>query len=402
MQIEFPPLFLWGAAISSYQTEGQNYNSDWALWEKKFNLEAAGKTTNHYNLFEKDFASAKELNLKTLRISLEWSRLCPSQNNFAQEEFSHYKNVLNSLNGLEILPIVTLHHFTNPVWFAQKDGWQNSGNVDFFLRYLKKTVEYFKHDVKYWLIFNEPLVYVYNGFVRGNWPPGIKSISQARKVLSHIVSAYKTGYQEIKNIYRQSSLACEVSFAKHIRYFCACPSFNLGQNFISSFARHKMFNHGLLEELCSARCVDFIALNYYCKEYVQFKGIIGQECSHSHKERKNYLGWHVYPQGLHKLLISVKKWDLPVFVMENGTAESENLFYEDYLRTHILSVYKALQAGVKVKGYLWWSLLDNFEWDKGFGPRFGLIEVNYQTFERRIKPFAYNYAKICRENKVDI
>jgi beta-glucosidase len=149
--------------------------------------------------------------------------------------------------------------------------------------------------------------------------------------------------------------------------------------------------------------LDFIALNYYCKEYTKFKGLLGDECSHDfHKERKNYLGWHVYPQGLYRILISLNKFSLPILVTENGTAEDKQHFYEDYMMTHLKSLGQAIQKGVNVIGYLWWSLIDNFEWDKGFGPRFGLAEVDYTSFERKIRPFAYKYAKICKENKLEI
>ncbi|MFA6281949.1 MAG: family 1 glycosylhydrolase, partial [Candidatus Omnitrophota bacterium] len=293
--------------------------------------------------------------------------------------------------------------FTNPIWFSQSGGWLLSKNIDYFLEYLKVAVNALRHDVHYWCVINEPMVYLYNGFIAGIWPPGIKSVKLAKKVLNNIISAYRDGYQEIKNIYKQEGLECNVSFAKHVRKFAACPKFNFGQNFISTLLRDKIFNIDLLDYLSGKHCLDSIDINYYCKEYVKFNGPLGSECCHPHhKERKNFLGWNAYPQGLYEFLKRFQKYKLPIFITENGTAENNDSLYQEYLLSHLNSVARAVSEGIDIKGYFWWSLIDNFEWDKGFSPRFGLIEVDYNNFKRKIKPFAYTYAKICKDNKITI
>ncbi|MDP2923676.1 MAG: family 1 glycosylhydrolase [Candidatus Omnitrophota bacterium] len=401
--MDFPSSFLWGAALSSYQTEGENFNTDWYLWEKKRELEPAARASNHYHLFENDFELAKELNFNCLRLSVEWARICPRYHIYSEKEFGHYKEVIGTLLSLNLKPIVNLHHFTNPIWFSERGGWLSSKNIDFFLHYLKKVVESFKTEVEYWLIFNEPLVYIYNSFVLGIWPPGRRSLIEAKKVLDNIISAYRVGYQEIKNIYSGNSTTAKVSFSKHMRIFSPCPTFNTGLNNFSAFLRDGIFNFRILDHLCKKGYLDFIAMNYYCKEYVKFKGLFGVGCDHGyHQERKNYLNWYVYPKGLYEFLIRLKRYNLPIIIMENGTAEKQNILYEDYLISHLKSVAKAISAGVNVQGYLWWSLIDNFEWHEGFGPRFGLIEVNYRDFSRKIRPFALTYAKICKENRLEI
>lgn len=402
-KVDFPSSFLWGAAISSYQTEGANYNSDWYLWEKKRNIQEAAHSANHYELFSRDFKLAKELNLGAIRLSFEWARINPKPGVYLEEEINHYKEVIQTLKILGLKPFVTLHHFTNPIWFADSGGFQSSKNIDCFLGYLKRIVEEFKNDVQYWLIFNEPLVYVYNGYICGIWPPGIKSVSTASKVLRNITSAYIDGYKEIKNIYKEENIASYVSVVNHIRKFSPCPSFNFGQNSISACLKDKISNFDIIDNLSKKACLDYLAVNYYCKEYVKFKGLIGCECPHQfHKERRNYLGWYIYPQGLYELLKKLKGYNLPIYVMENGTAETEDYLYKEYLFSHLKCVAQAISEGIDIKGYFWWSLIDNFEWDKGFAPRFGLIDINYDTFERRIKPFAYAYAKICKENRIEI
>jgi len=403
MQVEFPSSFLWGAAISSYQCEGGNYNCDWHSWEKEKGLEQAGLACDHYRLFEEDFRLAKELNLNALRFSVEWARICPHVSEFLQQELEHYCRVADSLCKLDIKPIVTLHHFTNPSWFSQSRGWVHSSNVEFFLAYLRRVVESLKDKVDTWIIFNEPLVYIYNGFIQGIWPPGEKSLRAAAKVLDNIKSAYVAGYQEIKRIYRGSGIEPKVSIAKNIRVFSGCPDLGFALNSLSAFARSRSFNFWILDYFYRKSCLHFVALNYYCREYTKFKGLLGRECRHkNHKQRRNYLGWSVYPQGFYDILVKLKKFGLPVIVTENGTAEDQDYFYENFLTGHLRSLAKAFSDGVDIAGYLWWSLLDNFEWDKGFGPRFGLIEVDYSDFKRRVKPFAHTYAEVCRHNRVNI
>jgi beta-glucosidase len=149
--------------------------------------------------------------------------------------------------------------------------------------------------------------------------------------------------------------------------------------------------------------MDFIGINYYCKEYVQFDGFTGRECEHTnHRERRNHPGWYVYSQGLYELLLDLNKFGLPIIVTENGSAEEKNADYSEYLNTHLHALARALHEGVDIRGYLWWALMDNFEWDKGFAERFGLLNVDYSTLERSVRPFALEYAKIASHNKVEI
>jgi beta-glucosidase len=286
MQIELPSSFLWGAAISSYQTEGKNFNTDWCLWEKERKLEEAGIACNHYYLFKKDFELARQLNLNCLRFSLEWARVCPEPGVYLDQELEHYKEVVATLLKFNLKPIATLHHFTNPIWFVKKGGWLSSENIDFFLEYLKRTVEALKDKIEYWLIINEPLVYIYNSFVLGIWPPGVKSLNDALRVLKNIISAYIVGYEEIKMIY--SDTPVQISLAKHLRTFSACPKYNFGLNSLSAYLRDRAFNLYLLDYLKKKDRLDFIAINYYCKENVRFKGLMGEECKHDFSnERKN-------------------------------------------------------------------------------------------------------------------
>lgn len=403
MLIQFPSSFLWGAAISSYQCEGQNFNSDWSLWEKQRGLDEAGKACDHYNRFQEDSQIAKQLNLNSFRFSIEWSRVCPRKGRFSQEAIEHYKQVLDALAQQGIKPVVTLHHFTNPIWFSDSGGWVNKDNIIDFIFYLKKIVDELKDKVDTWIIFNEPLVYLYKGFIEGAWPPGKKSLFGAKKVIDNITEAYCTGYRDIKHIYKGIDKQVRVSIAKNLRVFRPCCRGIKALNSIVANLRNRYFNFWLLNKLYKSGCLDFIGVNYYCCEYDAFKGILGSECGHkTHQVKQNYLGWNIDAEGFYEVLIALKKFDLPVIITENGTAENKNSCYEEFLYTHLKALARAQSKGVKIQGYMWWSLLDNFEWDKGFGPRFGLVYVNYDTMQRSIKPFAYDYAKIAKKNAINI
>ena len=191
--------------------------------------------------------------------------------------------------------------------------------------------------------------------------------------------------------------------AKSLRIFSPSPGPNFILNSLTAGLRSYLFNFRILNYLTKKKALDFIGLNYYCREFSKFKGLVGQESDYKPKgQRQNYLGWNVYSQGFYKLLKRLKRYNLPIIITENGTAESQDSFYEDFLINHLKNLARAIKDGVDIRGYMWWSLMDNFEWDKGFGPRFGLTEIDYSTFERKLKPFAYTYGKICKNRKIEI
>ncbi len=394
---------MWGSSISAYQTEGNNFNSDWYLWEKEHNLEEAGECTNHYYVFPEDFSLARYLGHNALRFSIEWSRICPTPNSFDEEQLKHYLEVLCELENNSITPIVCLHHFTNPLWFTKNGGWLRPSSVDYFVRYTDVILKNIGRKVKFWITFNEPLVYLYNGFLTGRWPPGLKSYSGIKKALKNIIKAHSICYHLIKKFYDDEEV--KVSITKHLRFFSPCPFRNWGQNSFYSFVRDGVFNWAVINYLYKRKLIDFLGVNYYCQEFVRGGGsvLFGRACEASHhKGERNKMNWFVFPEGLYRILIRLRRYALPVIITENGTADRDNLDYERFLKRHLASVAQAIQEGVDVRGYLWWSLLDNFEWHKGFGYRFGLIEVDYRTFSRRIKPFALTYKKICQCNAIDI
>jgi len=398
MKLKFPPGFLWGAATSAHQVEGGNFN-DWTEWEKK-NAERlakkargywqkwqqekfpemfepanyiSGRAADHYHLYEKDFDIAKSLSHNAHRFSIEWSRLEPAEGKFNQKEIEHYRQVLLALKDRGIEPFVSLYHWTLPIWFTKKGGWLNKNSPYYFNRFVKIVGENLFNQVKFWITLNEPMVYASASYFKGAWPPQKKNIFKYFKVLSSLVKAHQLAYRSLRLI----DLGCQVGIAKNYIYFKNNP--------LAGY----LWNSYFLNKIKEGQ--DFIGLNYYF--YFQFL-----------KKRNlpvSDINWQIYPQGVYSILKKLKKYQKPIYITENGLADKKDEQRAKFIKDHLYWIHKAIEEGVDVRGYLHWSLLDNFEWDKGFWPRFGLVEVDYKTLERKIRPSAYQYAKICKENTLE-
>lgn len=405
--IEFPKDFFWGAATSAYQVEGNNLNCDWWEWEKEVGLkETSGLACRHYELYKPDFDLAKLLNHNAHRLSIEWSRIEPQEGIFREKELEHYRQVIVSLRERNIEPIVTLHHFTNPLWFVSKGGWQIKETADYFLRYVEKVTDVLCNKVNFWITINEPMVYVYHSFVLGIWPPQQKSFLKAKKVRDNLAIAHIKAYRIIHDIYKKRNLSPPlVSIAQNMQAFVPCsPSL---KNKFATYLRERFFNSEFIERLLSTKTLDFVGINYYTRSLVDverwgFRNLALDVCHKNHHPlKKNSLGWDIYPEGLYKLLLRFKKYNLPIFITENGICtEDDNLRWE-FIVEHLKNIYLVMKEGTQVLGYIYWSLLDNFEWDKGFSPRFGLIAVDYLNFKRTIRESAKKFSLVCKTGRLD-
>lgn len=399
--MKFPRGFLWGAATSAYQVEGENTNADWWHWEKAAGKENSGMSSYHYKFYEQDFDLAKSLNHNAHRLSIEWSRIEPEEGKFSENELKHYIDVILSLRARNIEPLVTLHHFTNPLWLAKLGGWENKRSSSYFLRYCDFVVNALAKHVRYWITINEPMVYIYHAYILGVWPPQVKSYIRAKIVEDRLVSAHIKTYRLIHGIYKKLNiLPPSISIAQNMQAFLPCkPNF---KNRFAAYLRSKWYNFGFLDKINRHKTMDFIGVNYYSRQLVELKkwGIANlamDTCENNHHPvKKNSLGWDIYPEGLYELLISLKKYHLPIIIAENGICTPNDNLRWEYIYAHLKNISLAIEKGVNVKGYLYWSLLDNFEWDKGFGPRFGLVEIDYNTYKRTVRESAKKFAQICK------
>lgn len=399
---EFPKDFLWGAATSAYQVEGDNLNSDWWEWEKRVGLkEPSGQACRHYELYREDFDLAKNLNHNTHRLSIEWARVEPQEGQFSSREIGHYRDVILALRERSLEPIVTLHHFTNPLWLANLGAFSNKKADKYFLRYVEEIVGALCDQVRFWVTINEPMVYVYHAYILGIWPPQEKSLLKARLVTNNLVSAHIQAYRLIHSIYKERNLSSPmVSIAKNIQAFEPCTPTPI--NKFAVYLRNRLFNLAFLRQLIRCGALDFIGINYYTRSVVELRGLgmrnlLLDVCQGQHsKLKKNSLGWDIYPQGLYKMLLSLKRFGLPIFILENGICTEDDNLRWDFISEHLRQIKLAMEEGVSLLGYIYWSLLDNYEWDKGFSPRFGLLEVDYHTYKRNIRDSARSFAQVCK------
>ncbi len=401
MVIQFPKDFLWGAATAAYQVEGGNDRADWWRWEKSAGKEHSGEACRHYELYELDFELAKGLHHNAHRISIEWSRVEPEEGKFSEAALRHYAEVMRALRTRGIEPVVTLHHFTNPVWLADLGGWTDKRSIGYFSRFAGRVVRALAPHVRFWITINEPTIYFSHAYMLGVWPPQERSFWKGIRVKDHLSEAHIQVYRMIHRLYKELELPKpSVSISQHMQAFVPCgPGI---RNQWAASLRHKLFNLELIEKFIRHKALDFIGLNYYSRQRVEARGwgwrsFLTDVCQHDdHPLKKNSLGWDIYPEGLRDLLLGLKKYQLPVMITENGICTSHDEERWAFIQGHLESVHAALQAGVPVTGYLYWSLLDNFEWDKGFGPRFGLIEVDYGTQKRTVRESAKQFAEVCR------
>ncbi|MFA7169442.1 MAG: family 1 glycosylhydrolase [Candidatus Paceibacterota bacterium] len=386
---KFPEGFLWGAACSSYQVEGGIDNCNWS---KDF---PAGKACDFWNRYEEYFDVAEKLNQNVHRLSLEWSRIEPEEGKFNREAIEHYKKMLITLRKRGIKTMVTLWHFTSPIWFSEKGDWANFESPVYFQRFTAFVVKELNDYVDFWVTINEPGIFASHGYVIGKFPPRQKfKIISCARAFWNLARAHKKAYRAIKatDSKAQIGMAENYSFAEAL-YGDPLSRFIVR---VWDFARNRMFFEYTKKEQ------DFIGVNYYFHERITWDVKYPFVNIKNVNKTVSDLGTEIYPRGIYKVLKNFQKYNLPVYITENGLADKDDQFRKDFIEQHLKWIHKAISEGVDVKCYLYWSLLDNFEWADGYEPRFGLVEMDYGNESYKIRSSALEYAKICKNNKLTI
>ena len=424
----FPDGFLWGAATSAHQVEGDNRHNDWWRFEQLPGKIAGGATSGpacrHYQRFDSDFALAAGDGHHAHRLSLEWSRIEPERGRFDAAEVAHYHAVFASLRGHGLRPIVTLHHFTNPLWIADRGGWEHRDTVDRFCEFVRFCAREFGGEVDWWCTVNEPEVFAFRGWSEGVWPPGKRDEGAALVVIAHQLEAHGRAYRILHHEDRQDAdgdgRAAIVGFAKHHPQLEPDrPWFPLDR--LRAHFENRVFNDAVEEATVTgeirlsipgakavrrtvpelARSLDYIGLNYYTRWKVRMFA------PDPHVARRGApltdLKWEIYPRGFEEALVRVGRLGVPVLVTENGFADRADAFRPRALVAYLLHLGRAVERGANAVGYLHWSLMDNFEWADGYRGRFGLYRVDFQDPARtRVRTRSADlYARIARANAID-
>lgn len=404
--LEFPEGFLWGAATSAHQVEGNNISSDWWEWEQKTQPEQkrSGQACDQYNRYEEDFNLINKLGHNAHRLSLEWSRIEPEEGIFNQEAIDHYKAELKSLKDRGLTVMLTLNHFTLPLWLAKKGGWENWRAPHYFEKFVKKIVPEIKDYVDLWITINEPGLYAWMAYLGGDeageFPPAKKSNLAAIKANWNFIRAHKKAYNAIHKI----DLNARVGMSQNVQSFTAYHKHSIREQ-LGVVISDLIANH--LFYIFTKGSHDFLGINYYFHRRFGHEGGILPKPEDVTAYTKKYAktndvsdtGWEIFPEGIFNVLTDMAD-DLPIYITECGIAATNDDRRIRFLMQYLQEVYKAIEAGVKVKGFFYWSLIDNFEWHRGFEPKFGLVEVDYKTQERKIKPSALVYADIIKNNGI--
>jgi beta-glucosidase len=397
---DFPADFYWGASTSAYQIEGSIENNNWELWLENHSIVESekykrvrpeymsdenyrdacnpdnyinGKACDSFNKYKEDVKILKDLGLNSYRFSVEWSRIEPEKGKFSQEGIQYYKDLVKELKSNDIEPFLTCWHWPVPLWLEEEGGLLSKNIPEYFESYVEFLVENLGEDVKYWITINEPMSVSSASYLIGEWPPQKKNPILYYKVINNLVKMHKVGYLAIKE-YDED---LEVSIAKQNPYFEAYNN-NPINKIVAKAARY-FYNFMFLDRVKDY--LDYIGLNYYFHYRIGVFGIKNKE------KPLSDMGQWMDPKGIYYPLKELKdRYELPVYITENGVADREDQYRVWWLDETVEAMREALGYGVDLRGYMHWSLLDNFEWSNGYWPRFGLV-----TRDREIKGSGYYY-----------
>lgn len=395
-----------GVATAATQIEGGDTNNSWYEWAQEKDHIIDGTTplraNEHYKRYKEDIDLMKDLSIECYRFSIEWSRIEPEEGKFNLEAINHYIDEIKSLKEKNIEVLVTLHHFSNPLWFEEMGAFKSKKSIFFFTRYAMYVVQALKDYANEFITINEPNVYATNGYFFGIWPSGEKSFFSAVKVMKNLAKCHISSYNAIHKIIPNA----RVGFANHLAIFSPLREKSLYDK-ITCFLVAKFFQGALTDAmalgkfrfpfcfLSSKRGVyyDFIGINYYTR-----RAISGFNTTFFKNTAKNDLGWEIYPEGLGIIADEqYKKYKKEIYITENGTCDKEDAFRSKYIYDHLKEVSKR----DFIKKYFYWTFMDNFEWAEGESAPFGIVKCDFPTQKRKIRKSGYFYKEIIDKKEVN-
>lgn len=409
----FPKGFYWGAATAGHQVEGQNVNSDsWLLENMQPTLfdVPSGDACNHYQLFDQDIALLADLGLNTFRFSVEWSRVEPVEGMFSLAEIDHYRQVLTSCQRYGLNAMVTFNHFTTPRWFAALGGWENPSSEKLFARYCKTVAQHLGSYMTFATTLNEPNLTQLLFGIPGLLPTKLgtsldQEIIHKAGILAgtghfsawvfgdfeHIhkglLHGHRVGYEAIKSVCPNLPVGLSLAITDDQA---------VGEDALPMLAQKRRLAYEPWFELAQ-KYADFMGVQTYSRARIGAQGLLPPQPGVPLTD----MGYEYYPQALEATIrYTHEHLKLPIYVTENGISTTDDTRRIAYIQTALQGVAACLRDGIDVRGYIHWSLLDNFEWLEGYSQRFGLVSVDLETFRRHLKPSATYLGDIARSNSI--
>jgi beta-glucosidase len=375
--VSFPNGFQWGTATAAHQIEGGNVNNDW--WEFEHDptsgcVDRSGDACDSFHRYPEDIALVAALGLTFYRFSLEWSRIEPEAGEFSRSALDHYRRMLATCREHGLVPMVTYHHFTHPRWLASAGTWEAPQAVDRFARYCERVTAHLGDLIGMAGTINEPNVVATMGWRHGIFPPRVRDRDRRAKVNDALVAAHRAAVEAIRSGPGEFPVGLTLSMTD----FQTQPG---GEEWVERIRRP---SEDVYLEATSGD--DFIGVQTYTRARVGPEGNLGPEPG----VPTTQMGYEFYPEALEGTIRRawLKTGGLPVLVTENGIGTDDDEARIEYVARALAGVRRCLDDGIDVRGYTYWSLLDNFEWVLGYGPTFGIVEVDSESFERRPKPSA--------------
>lgn len=426
--VHFPKNFLWGTATSSHQAEGRNTNNNWAAWEQEpgriLGDVKAGLACDWWSgRWKEDLDRAAMAFQNAHRFSLEWSRIQPRRDRWDESALDQYREIAKGMLERKITPLITLHHFTDPLWMFEQDenehtrwngGWERDDAPQLFAEYVRKAVTALKEYCSLWVTINEPNVYLSSGWITGEFPPGKNDSQMAFRVAANLIRGHALAYQIIHELQPNA----QVGIAHHYRNFVPNTSWSPLDKFVARTI-FRSFNHSFLDTLVNGRLdmlgksagipeaigtMDYVGVNYYSNNRIAFTlnpKAMFMKLSYPKDALLSPTGFLAHePAGMYEALKWAKAYGKPMYITENGVEDAADTLRPRYLIEHLMYVWRAVNYVWPVRGYFHWSLVDNFEWERAWTQRFGLWGLDPLTQVRTRRRSVDLYKAICKENGI--
>ena len=386
----FPDGFVWGTATAAHQVEGNNWNNDWWAWEHAPDspcTEPSGDACDHYHRFPEDLRMLRDLGFNAYRFSLEWSRIEPEDGEFSRVALDHYRRMCGTCHELGLEPIVTFHHFTTPRWVAARGGWTEPGTAELFARYVERVTAHMGELVGRACTFNEPNVVATFGYQWGLFPPGQRDPDLRRRANDVFIAAHRRAVEIIQAGPGQTPVGLTLA----MQDLQAAPGGEAVRD-----AERQVMEDVYLE---AARGDDFVGVQTYTRFRYGPHGMLAPEPG----ARTTQMGYEFWPEALEATIR--RAWQVtegvPILVTESGIGTADDAERIEYVERALGGVLTCLDDDIDVRGYVYWSLMDNFEWTFGYNPKFGLVAVDRETQTRAPKPSAHWLGALAQANALE-